>query len=122
MWWKILLCILLLPVFDVIFYNTIGGIYILIYYARLEMDWKRRPKHVEAMMEDGTRKVYENVRIHQIFNGPYYFYDENGKKVKLQPLSLILDYTGKDFESNKQWKVKTDNINLLSVFLVYKTI
>ncbi len=102
MLWKVLLCILLLPVFDVIFYNTIGGIYMLIYYARLEMDWKRRPKHVEAMMEDGTRKVYENVRIHQIFNGPYYFYDENGKKVKLQPLSLILDYTGKDFEDNKQ--------------------
>lgn len=92
------------------------------FLARFEMNWKRQPKHVEAMMEDGTKKVYENVRIHQIFNGPYYFYDENGKKVKLQPLSLILDYTGKDFEDNKQWKVKTDNINLLSVFLVYKTI
>ena len=102
MWWKILLGILLLPVLDVIFYNTVGGIYILIYYARLERDWKRRPKHVEAMMEDGTRKIYENVRIHQIFNGPYYFYDESGKKIKLQPLSLILDYTDNDFKNDKQ--------------------
>lgn len=70
-----------------------------IYYARFEMNWKRQPKHVEAMMEDGTRKVYENVRIHQIFNVSHYFYDE---KVKLQLLSLILDYTGKEFEDNKQ--------------------
>jgi len=35
---------------------------------------------VEAIMGDGTRKVYENVRIHQIFNVSHYFYDEKGKK------------------------------------------
>lgn len=51
-----------------------------IYYARFEMNWKRQPKHVEAIMGDGTRKVYENVRIHPIFNVSHYFYDEKGKK------------------------------------------
>ena len=56
MLWKVLLCILLLPVFDVIFYNTIGGIYMLIYYARLEMDWKRRPKHDGRWNKEGLWK------------------------------------------------------------------